>query len=255
MPQCPIKSGIQTLRLRRNGFVSLSTNAAGNGAAASGGTLVTRPFVLPSCPSGEPLALHLNIFTSIGRGAFVELESTHSAGVSGKQLRSTQILGGDIDLVAEWMELNATGAKKTEQGWLNGGCAYEASVRNKSLPAGACDQGNYHKDCSAAKDCECYVLPGSTSIHCDSYCCHCGGVHTECLGGICQAPNVSGGESCGRWIEVAVEPSPKNVGTDLNKVFTSKEHREVVLSMSMWSSDLYSLQFVCGHEGKDGSMA
>ena len=58
---CPIKSGLQTLRMRRNGFVSLSTSG-GDGSAESAGDVVTEPFAIPSCPAHKTLTLHLNIF-------------------------------------------------------------------------------------------------------------------------------------------------------------------------------------------------
>eukprot|EP01052_Picozoa_sp_SAG31_P012780 SAG31_NODE_755_length_12319_cov_6.335542_7_plen_259_part_00 len=247
-PQCPIKSGIQTLRLRKNGFVSLSNEAAGDGAAGSGGTLTTTPFHLPTCSSGTPLTLRLNIFTSIGRGAFVELKSvgTINGHFAGKHVRSTQILGGGVDMAVDWLELSNGTDAKTENVWVNGGCAYEAKIRNHTLPPGACDHGNYHKNCSTSKDCLCYVMPGSSSVHCNKIPGTCEGVHAECLHGICQAPNVSGGQACGRWEEITVEPPPRNVGVDLSKVFNGEDAREVSMSISMWAGELYSIQFTCG---------
>ena len=59
---CPIGSGIQTLRLRKNGSVSLpSTSNDGD----SPGTMQTVPFVLPTSGGGEQM-LQLNILTAIG---------------------------------------------------------------------------------------------------------------------------------------------------------------------------------------------
>ena len=100
-------------------------------------------------PQGVPLSLHINIFTSIGRGAYVELKSVDPSGGSAaaKHVRSTQIIGGGVDLVAEWLELsNGTDAKK-EMEWVNGGCAYQAKMRNASLSTGSCDRGNHHRTC------------------------------------------------------------------------------------------------------------
>ena len=245
---CPIKSGLQTLRLRRNGFVSLSTG--GDGSMKSAGVIATEPFVLPSCPAGKPLTLHLNIFTSIGRGAFVELSTLATETSSGqvRSVRSTQILGG-VDVVAEWMKPPPNSQAKTQKVWLNGGCAYEAHNRNESLPNGSCDQGNYHRSCNVTSDCDCYVDPGSSTVHCDKIPGTCKGVHSQCVSGICQAPNVTGGAACGQWKELVTKPPAVSIGSDLSKAFGAKE--EVVMKISMWASDLYSVQFVCGDANED----
>lgn len=255
--------------------------------------MTTEPFTLPSCPADEALTLHLNIFTAIGRGAYVELKPaartqnndmfSSSSAPGGKHgspsLRSTQIIGGGVDLVAEWLQMPSNDTTpKTELEWVNGGCAstfyrqipvnidisqsfsltflivisgaYQAQLRNKSLPAGGCDGGNYHEPCKTVKDCLCYVQPGSSAVHCNKIPGTCQGVHTQCLGGICQAPNVTGGEACGQRKEVTIEPPAVSVGADLSKLFGVKE--EVVVSLSMWASELYSLQFVCGGGGAGG---
>lgn len=239
---CPIKSGLQTLRMRRNGFVSLSTSG-GDGSAESAGVITTEPFAVPSCPAGQPLTLHLNIFTSIGRGAFVELRTLANQG-SSRQLRSTQILGGGVDLVVQWMKLPENNQDKTKKVWVNAGCAYEAHGRNASIPNGSCDLGNYYHACNMTSDCDCYVEPGSSTVHCNQIPGTCRGVHTQCIAGICQAPNVTGGQACGQWKQVITKPPAVNIGTDLSQVFAAEE--QVVLTISMWASDLYSLQFVCG---------
>lgn len=229
--------------MRRNGFVSLSTG--GDGSVEAGGTIVTEPFVLPSCPVGKPLTLHLNIFTSIGRGAFVELSTVGTKGPS-MQLRSTQILGG-VDVLVEWMKMPDDSQSNAKTVWLNGGCAYEAHNRNASLPNGSCDHGNYHRECNTTSDCDCSIEPGSSTIDCTKIPGTCKRVHAQCIAGICQA-NVTGGEACGQWKQIVTKPPAISIGTDLHKVFKAKQ--EVVLSISMWASDLYSLQFMCGDEGQ-----
>lgn len=247
---CPIKSGLQTLRMRRNGFISLSTSG-GDGSAESAGVVTTEPFAVPSCSAGKPLTLHLNIFTSIGRGAFVELSTLVAQG-SSKQLRSAPILDGGVDFVAQWMKLPDDGHDRTEKVWLNGGCAYEAHNRNASIPNGSCDRGNYHHECNVTNDCDCFVEPGSSTVHCNKVPGTCGGVHNQCIAGICQAPNITGGQACGQWKEVITKPPAVNIGADLSQVFSAKE--QVVLTISMWASDLYSLQFVCGDAHDEESL-
>lgn len=243
---CPIKSGLQALRMRRNGFVSLSSS--GDGSFDSAGVITTEPFAVPSCPAGKPLTLRLNIFTSIGRGAFAELRTLPTEG-SSKQLRSTQILGG-VDVVVQWMKLADDSQGKAEKVWFNGGCAYEAHDRNASIPNGTCDQGNYHHPCNVTSDCDCWVAPGSSIVDCTKIPGTCKGVHSQCIAGICQSPNVTGGQACGEWKEIVTKPPAVSIGADLSKVFEPKE--QVALTLSMWASDLYSVQFVCGDVDEGG---
>jgi hypothetical protein len=256
---CPIKSGLQKLVLRKNGFVSLSTARGGEGAAAAVGSLATVPFKLPECSSrrGETtgataLTLHLNIFAAIGRGALIELRSPPPAGATAPDAASSNLLaqselieGGGTDYVVNWLQVppNNTHTNLTRE-WQNGGCAYEAKARNGSLPEGSCDHGNYHHNCSSTKDCDCYVAPDGHVVHCSKVPGTCQGVHVECLDGICQSPNVVGGQSCGQWKDIDLHPPPVRVGSDLSKLGLGP-NAEVVLTIQMWATDLYSVQFVC----------
>ena len=92
---CPIGSGIQTLRLRKNGFVSLSSTS---NDGVSPGIMQTQPFALPTC--GGEQVLQLNIFTAIGAGARVELLSESGALLA----RSFRIEGGSVAHNVSWME-------------------------------------------------------------------------------------------------------------------------------------------------------
>ena len=91
---------------------------------AAAGTLTTNEFELPTCQSGAPLTLHLNIFSSIGRGAVVELHDS-APGIDAAHVlaRSEAIQGGGVDHVVVWArpEQNVTHNYTTE--WVNGGCA------------------------------------------------------------------------------------------------------------------------------------
>ena len=98
---------------------------------------------------------------------------------------------------------------------------------------------------AVTKDCECLVQPGSTVVQCDDPPGTCQGVHATCLDGICQAPNVTGGQGCGVFKEIDTGPPAVSIGTDMNKL-DMKHVEEIVLIMAMWASDLYSMQFVCG---------
>ena len=49
--------------------------------------------------------------------------------------------------------------------------------------------------------------------------------------------------------EAALGPAV-SIGADLSKVFEPKE--QVALTLSMWASDLYSVQFVCGDVDEGG---
>ena len=92
---CPIGSGIQTLRLRKNGFVSLSSTS---NDGVSPGIMKTQPFALPTC--GGEQVLQLNIFTAIGAGARVELLSESGALLA----RSFRIEGGSVAHNVSWMQ-------------------------------------------------------------------------------------------------------------------------------------------------------
>lgn len=92
---CPIGSGIQTLRLRKNGFVSLSSTS---NDGVSPGIMKTQPFVLPTC--GGEQVLQLNIFTAIGAGARVDLLSESGALLA----RSFRIQGGSVAHNVSWMQ-------------------------------------------------------------------------------------------------------------------------------------------------------
>jgi hypothetical protein len=231
---CPVMSGIQKLVLRRNGFVSLSTAAAGDGSVSSGGTFWTEPFALPVCDKeGDALSLHLNIFAAIGRGVFVEMRfADHHELIS----RSAVIQGGSVDHIVEWTAANANRTLKRE--FVNAGCAYQGKD-------GVCTPPNAHRACNTTKDCECFVQPGGSAVQCEDPPGTCKGVHNACFEGICQAPNVTGGEACGVYKEVETGPPSHSIGTDL-KMLKMKQGEMLVMSISMWAADLYSLQFVCG---------
>jgi hypothetical protein len=85
--------------------------------------------------------------------------------------------------------------------------------------------------------------PGVHAVHCHSPPGTCKGVHGRCLAGICQAPNVTGGQACGQWEEVNLSPPIARVSSDLRALKLGDV--DVVLSLRMWAADLYTMQFVC----------
>jgi hypothetical protein len=179
------------------------------------------------------LSLHLNIFAAIGRGVFVEMRfADHHELIS----RSAVIQGGSVDHIVEWTAANANRTLKRE--FVNAGCAYQGKD-------GVCTPPNAHRACNTTKDCECFVQPGGSAVQCEDPPGTCKGVHNACFEGICQAPNVTGGEACGVYKEVETGPPSHSIGTDL-KMLTMKQGEMLVMSISMWAADLYSLQFVCG---------
>jgi hypothetical protein len=125
---CPVQSGIQRVTLRKNGFVSLSTTSS-NGNAP--GVLTTNGFQLPQCSGTAPQVLQLNIFTSIGLGATVELADADSGAIVA---RSTLIQdGGGVAYNVSWKK---PGASKRE--WVNAGCAYESGSAPDKCGEGQC---------------------------------------------------------------------------------------------------------------------
>ena len=128
---------LQTLRLRKNGFVSLSTTDD-NGVAP--GSFKTVPFPLPACAAAEQV-LQLNIFTSIGAGTRAELLSADGATV---YARSERIEGGGVHHNVSWMIKNQ---KPPQKVWIDAGCAYAA-------PGGLkCGVGQSFQDCTKRRDC------------------------------------------------------------------------------------------------------
>eukprot|EP01052_Picozoa_sp_SAG31_P004299 SAG31_NODE_177_length_21310_cov_8.894064_3_plen_1058_part_00 len=237
--ECPVQSGFQKLVLRKNGFISLS-------ADNTVGQLTSYPFTLPKCGgANSSLVLQLNIEASVGVGAQVELHSAKTERLLGQ---SETILGGGVEFDVHWTKppSNATLTKQ----WVNTGCAYEARLRNASLPQGHCDHGDYWHPCKTTPDCVCWSL-GSASAY------HCGvckpwkglpdGVLAECIAGICQTPlnisNMTGGEFCGRWEQV-VQP-PTKIGTDIRQL-VEHDDEQVVMKIRLQSTNLYSSQFLCG---------
>eukprot|EP01048_Picozoa_sp_COSAG05_P017511 COSAG05_NODE_2399_length_3111_cov_58.711819_4_plen_144_part_00 len=103
---CSVQSGYQKLVLRRNGLVSLSTTRDPTRSATQEGTLTTQPFHLPNCHvapgrggnESSSLTLQLNIATSIGLGARVQLRS-----VAGDMLGDSEtIMGGGTAYEVQW---------------------------------------------------------------------------------------------------------------------------------------------------------
>lgn len=212
---CSVDSGIQRLRLRKNGFVSLSTTPNNGGTP---GTLTTEPFVLPSCGGVE--VLQLNIFTTIGRGATVRLINPTSGG---EIARSVVIEGGSIRYNVSW-EVQAAGQRE----WVDTGCAYE-----QPEPADSCGAGQAHQNCTTHHDC-CVHDGRDWGV---TGTCH--GVHVDCIKGICQT-GAPGGESCGHWAEVGTW---KNLGSDMRALNLGEQ--PVTLTLSMGAGDLYSMQTLC----------
>lgn len=219
---CTVESGLQLLQLRKNGFVSLST-AADNAAAI--GVMTTVPFRLPSCSSS--VVLELNIDVAIGRGAMAELRRASD----GTQLGvSEQIIDGGVSTQVGWFKP----ATENTSMWVPAGCAYEAHLRNASVPVGACAAPDVHKQCTSSRDCATAVGRNTT----------CQGQPLACIHGICQN-GVPGGEWCGHWITGAKRGS--HVGLDILQLGLQRDE-EVVLVLKMWASHLYSVQFLCTNE-------
>lgn len=104
------------LKLRRNGFISLSTAPED---AAQAGVIVTEPFHLPVRKHGVPLVLQLNIVSAIGRGATVELRA---AGPTGKLLGvSERIIDGGVAFNVSWSAPPKGGQVSR---WVPDGCEF-----------------------------------------------------------------------------------------------------------------------------------
>lgn len=216
---CAVHSGIQALRLRKNGFVSLSTTS---NTAMSPGIMRTVPFTLPICTaSAWQQTLQLNIFTAIGLGASIDLTDAADGMVVA---RSAKIEGGSVAYNVSW-QVQGTPTRQ----WVDGGCAYEA----KGTPPDKCGRGDRYESCTTRKDClspENPVIPGT-----------CNGVHVDCLKGICQT-GATGGEACGKWANVSrwvdVGSNLKSLGLGLSQ--------KLAIALTMGAGDLYSVQVLCG---------
>ena len=112
---CVANSGLQLLKLRRNGFVSLSTSAQN---AAQSGVITTQPFKLPmQRGNGMPLVLQLNLVSAIGRGAICELRDP-----MGKLLGvSERIIDGGVDFNVSWSKPPTGGQVRR---WVPDGCKF-----------------------------------------------------------------------------------------------------------------------------------
>eukprot|EP01049_Picozoa_sp_SAG25_P003323 SAG25_NODE_190_length_12277_cov_10.004927_13_plen_660_part_00 len=234
---CPAQSGLQLLKLRRNGFVSLSTPASN---AAQAGVITTHPFKLPTCAPGAALILQLNIFAAIGRGAMVELHAAaaHSisqpeAGLSrqnesSRLAVSQRIIDGGVAHNVSWFKSIESAAPNVSV-WHPSGCAYTARQNNASLPVGACAYPEVHRQCKSAAECAGHG---------------CEGKPLRCIGGICQS-GVPGGEWCGHWEKEPAGPARgPSIGTNIAKL-ELKSSAAVQVLVRMWASDLYSMQFLC----------
>jgi hypothetical protein len=106
----PVLSGLQVLTLRRHGFVSLGT---GNGDDV--GQWVTKPLVLPSCPSSTADGLQLVLNAECGVDGFVApsftiVGATTAGGAAGgkEAVKAVPLVGNELEHVVEW-RLNEAG--------------------------------------------------------------------------------------------------------------------------------------------------
>jgi hypothetical protein len=244
-----VTSGLQRLRLRRNGFMSLSTSAEN---ASSAGLLQTVPLPRPThCTAGAAgttghgggFKLELNLVTDIGRGTVVYLLDTDDGD---KVVAVSEPLVGvdDVAVAVTWTTAMPPG-NLSHREYAIDGCAYTS----KEFPSG--------------RPCPRPGRPASSSFipcHVDIDCIFsvpfepgtCNSAPVVCLnsnssskknesssGGVCGS-RVAGGDVCGVWRE---ERTMVSRGSDLSQLWHVGANRS--LRFEMFATDLYSLELVC----------
>eukprot|EP00039_Didymoeca_costata_P014727 m.240982 g.240982 ORF g.240982 m.240982 type:complete len:608 (+) comp16083_c2_seq4:85-1908(+) len=210
----PLLSGLQTLELRKHGFVSVSTSKSN-----IKGTIMSSYFILPKC-EGTQLQMDLNVESAIGLGLTVQLWDMKQNLLAVSDL----FTGNEVSWAVTWNIPSGN----TSKVWVNKGCAYEYPG-----PADKCGEGDGYMYCNKTSDC---LLPGEKIPG------TCHGIHVECTGGICAAPNITGGESCGHY-ETQKQMTP--IGSNLLDIPVEVRNNPMMWQIDMYNSKLYTTQFTC----------